>query len=174
MLTRRGLEKLKALERDNGWPCAVSPELGTFRGPGKKGDPCPYATLIMLKALAAAGDTKCEEAQIGVKCLLGLWERSREEHPYIFYMGTDFRKLKAPFVWYDILHVADVITRFKSYLSDPRLVDMVKVITSKADSGGRYTAESEWKAWKGFEFGQKKQPSAWLTFLVNRILKRLD
>lgn len=171
---RQGLEKLKALARENGWPCAVSPELGTFRGPGRKGDPCPYATLIMLKALTAAGDTECEEANAGAKCLLGLWEKSKEEHPYIFYMGTDFRKLKAPFVWYDILHVADVLTRFKSYRNDPRLVDMVEIIKSKADDGGHYIAESEWKAWKGFEFGQKKQPSAWITFLINRILKRLN
>lgn len=171
-IARQGLEKLKALARENGWPCAVSPELGTFRGPGKKGDPCPYATLIMLKALAAAGDTESEQAHAGVKCLLGLWERSREEHPYLFYMGTDFRKLKAPFVWYDILHVADVLSRFNSYKSDPRLKDMAEIIKSKADSGGRYTAESEWKAWKGFEFGQKKEPSAWLTFLAMRILNR--
>jgi hypothetical protein len=29
-----------------------------------------------------------------------------------FYMGTDFCKHKVPLVWYDILHVVDVLTQF--------------------------------------------------------------
>jgi len=47
------LRHLLALVRENGWPCAVSPSLGKFRGPGRCGDPCPYATLLMLKVLSA-------------------------------------------------------------------------------------------------------------------------
>jgi hypothetical protein len=35
---------LTKLGRVNGYPCVGSPELGKFRGPGKKEDPCPYAT----------------------------------------------------------------------------------------------------------------------------------
>lgn len=170
---RKGLKKLKILARDNGWPCAVSPELGSFRGPGKKGDPCPYATLIMLKALSAAGETECAEASAGVECLLHLWRHSSEEHPYIFYMGTDFRKLKAPFVWYDILHVADVLSRFDTAKGDKRLHEMAGIINAKAGNDGTFTPESVWKAWSDFEFGQKKQPSAWLTLLALRIQKRL-
>ncbi len=173
MIALKGLGRLKALARNNGWPCAVSLELGTFRGPGKKDDPCPYASLIMLKALSSAGETECAEARAGVNSLLDLWERSREAHPYIFYMGTDFRKLKAPFVWYDILHVADVLSRFKWAAADKRLADMTGVIKSK-ESGGAFTPESVWQAWKAYEFGQKKQPSAWLTFLALRILKRMS
>lgn len=46
------IEYLAGLLRDNGWPCAVSKELGKFRGPGRKDDPCPYANLAMLKALS--------------------------------------------------------------------------------------------------------------------------
>jgi hypothetical protein len=42
-----GVDYLVSLCRENGFPCAVSPELGTFRGPGRKTDCCPYATLIM-------------------------------------------------------------------------------------------------------------------------------
>jgi len=30
---------------ETGWLCAAAPELGKFRGPGRKLDPCPYATL---------------------------------------------------------------------------------------------------------------------------------
>lgn len=173
-VARSGIDKLKALARDNGWPCAVSPELGTFRGPGRKEDPCPYATLIMLKALSAAGDADCAEARAGALSLLRLWENSREQHPYIFYMGDDFRKLKAPLIWYDILHVADVLSRFECTRGDKRLLEMSELIESKAGSDGRYTPESVWQAWKAFDFGQKKQPSAWLTFLAKRILKKVS
>ena len=42
---------LAGLVRENGWPCTVSKSLGNFRGPGRKEDPCPFATLAMLKAL---------------------------------------------------------------------------------------------------------------------------
>ena len=170
---RKGLGFLAALTRDNGWPCTVSPKLGKFRGPGSKGDPCPYATLIMMKALAAAGDMDGPEAHTGAECLLDLWTRSKEAHPYQFYMGTDYRKLKAPFVWYDIVHTADVLSQFKWLKNDARLIEITDIIEAKANTDDSYTPESVWKAWDGFDFGQKKTLSAWLTFLVLRILKRM-
>ncbi len=43
---------LMGLVRENGYPCVVSKELGKFRGPGRKDDPCPYATLIMLELMS--------------------------------------------------------------------------------------------------------------------------
>ena len=49
---KAAIEHLNGLVRDNGWPCAVSKELGKFRGPGRKDDPCPFANLAMLKALS--------------------------------------------------------------------------------------------------------------------------
>ena len=52
---RKGIEFLTGLVRENGWPCAVSRELGTWHGPGKKEDPCPFATLAMLKLLSVVG-----------------------------------------------------------------------------------------------------------------------
>ena len=42
-----GVDYLVSFCRDNGFPCAVSPELGKIRGPGKKDDCSPYATLIL-------------------------------------------------------------------------------------------------------------------------------
>ncbi len=127
----------------------------------------------MLKALGAFDDLRDSEAcRTGAETLLGLWGASRERHPYLFYMGTDFRKLKAPFVWYDLLHVLDVLTRFPWLAGDPRLDDMLDTLTAKADERGRFTAESVWAPWKHWEFGQKKQPSRWITLLSWRILGR--
>lgn len=172
---KEAVAHLLALRRENGWPCAVSKELGKFRGPGRKDDPCPYANLLMLKLLALFpeyGDG--EDARIGVETLLELWEHSEERHPYMFFMGTDFRKLKAPFIWYDIMHVAEVLSQYQFARSDERLLQMVAFIDAKADQEGLFTPESEWMAWKGWDFGQKKQPSVWLTFLVYRINKRMQ
>jgi hypothetical protein len=172
--TLGGIEALLNLARENGWPCSVSKELGSFRGPGSKTDPCPYATLVMLKLLAQTNAyEESEQALAGCECLLTLWENSRQKHPFMFYMGNDFRKLKAPFIWYDILHLADVLSQYKTVLADDRFLDMLDVINGKIGSDGLFTPESEWKAWQGWDFGQKKKPSSWLTLLVYRINRRV-
>jgi hypothetical protein len=92
----------------------------------------------------------------------------------MFYMGTDFRKLKVPFVWYDLLHVLDVLRRFPWLRGDARLHAMLEVLKSKADQQGRFTLESIWTAWKDWEFGQKKEPSRWLTLMAWRILGSVE
>jgi hypothetical protein len=165
---------LVGLVRDNGWPCAVSKELGKFRGPGRKDDPCPFANLAMLKALSAIPDQRdSAECRTGAETLLKLWVESTTQHPYMFFMGTDFRKLKVPLVWYDLVHVLDVLSSFPWLKEDSRLLGMAEVLSSKADEHGRFTLESVWMAWKEWEFGQKKEPSRWLTLLAWRILIRL-
>ncbi len=165
---------LAGLVQENGWRCVVSPELGKFRGPGRKADPCPYATLLALKALSLTGEgIESDACRVGAETLLGLWDQRRERRPYLFAMGTDFAKLKTPLIWYDILHVTEVLTRFPWLRSDPRLAEMVSLVAGKSDHLGRFTPESIWTAWKGWEFGQKREPSRWLTLQVLRMLARL-
>jgi hypothetical protein len=169
------IQYLTGLLRDNGWPCAVSKELGKFRGPGRKEDPCPFANLAMLKALSAYETLREGLAcHVGAETLLSLWSESLTRHPYIFYMGTDFRKLKVPFVWYDIMHVLDVLSHFPWLREDPRLLDMLGVMQSKMDHQGLFSLESVWMAWKDWEFGQKKKPSRWLTLSAWRIINRIE
>jgi hypothetical protein len=166
--------KLAGLIRDNGWPCAVSKELGKFRGPGRKDDPCPYATLSMLKLLSLF-DEYHESSLVytGVDSLCNLWSDSITSHPYMFYMGNDFRKLKAPLVWFDIIGVLDVISRFGYSLQKCQVKEMLDIVAAKQDNNGKYIPESVWQDWKGWDFGQKSQPSEYLTFLVYRIFKKL-
>jgi hypothetical protein len=172
---QRAVRYLVGLVRENGWPCAVSKELGKFRGPGRKADPCPYANLVMLKMLSQFDDWKdSNEVHVGAECLLDLWKRSRETHPYLFYMGTDFRKIKAPFVWYDILHVLEVLSEFEWLRNDSRIREMIDIVKSKANDEGKFMPESVWTAWNGWDFAQKKEPSRWLTFLVMRVWKRIQ
>jgi hypothetical protein len=89
-------------------------------------------------------------------------------------MGTDFRKLKAPLIWYDLVHVLDVLSRFEWLRKDKRLLSMLAALKKKADAQGRFTVESVWTAWKDWEFGQKKEPSRWLTLLAWRIVARVE
>lgn len=171
----RAIDHLAGLVDDNGWRCVAAPELGRFRGPGRKTDPCPIANVYALKALAKApGWLDSPAAHAGAEMLLRHWMLRAESKPYLFGAGTDYRKLKYPFIWYDILHVADVLSRFPFTHGDPRLEEMAAVIVAQAGRQGRYTAASMYQAWKGWSFADKKNPSPWITFLVLRVLKRLD
>ncbi|HQE93074.1 MAG TPA: hypothetical protein PLH19_09870 [Anaerolineae bacterium] len=172
---RTAVAYLADLVRDNGWPCAGAPEIGKFRGPGRASDPCPYANLLMLKLLAELPEWRdSAAAHAGAEAALTLWAQRKERRPYLFAMGTDFAKLKAPLIWYDILHVLDVLSRFPWLRDDPRVQEMATPVVTKADADSRFTPESIWTAWKGWDFGQKRAPSRWMTLLVVRMLERIS
>jgi len=88
-------------------------------------------------------------------------------------MGTDFRKLKAPSCWYDIVGVAGVLSKFEFVRDDPRFIEMVAQLKSKQDKDGFFTPESVYQKLKDWDFGQKKEPSPYLTYLCCRIFERL-
>lgn len=171
---RKEVNHLAGLVDENGWRCICAPELGKFRGPGRKDDPCPIVNVYALKALAqVTGFLDSPTTRTGAEMLLWHWEHQTERKIYMFGIGTSFRKLKYPFVWYDILHVTDVLSQFPFVYGDPRFREMLETITSQANEEGRYTAGSMYRAWKGWSFADKKNPSPWLTFLVLRIQRRI-
>jgi hypothetical protein len=181
------IDHLRSLGRENGWPCAASPMLGNFKGPGRREDPCPIANVYALKALSLVPDLMdSPETRQGTESLLAHWqdfalarektgteEAFKPRKLFLFGVGSDFRKLKYPFVWYDILHVAEVLSRFPFVHDDARFRQMLQTILAQADADGRFTATSMYRAWNGFSFADKKRPSPWLSFLVYRILKRV-
>lgn len=173
---KRAVEHLLGLVDENGWRCVVDAELSKFRGPGRKADPCPIVNVYALKALSQVfphglGDHPA--IRKGAEMLLWHWEHQTERKIYMFGIGTTFRRLKCPFVWYDVLHVVDALSRFPFVRGDPRFLEMLRTITAQADNEGRYTAGSMYKAWKGWSFADKKHPSPWLTFVVKRVERRL-
>jgi hypothetical protein len=171
---KKAVQRLVGAVEENGWRCTASPDLGKFHGPGRRSDPCPIANVYALKALSLVPDFVDSPAtRTGTEMLLRHWENRSTTKMYLFGMGTDFQKLKYPFIWYDILHVVEVLSRFPFVHEDPRFLQMVDVVTRQCDAEGRYTAGSMYQAWKGWSFADKKLPSPWLTFLVLRILKRI-
>jgi len=171
---QRAVDHLIGLVDENGWRCVAAPEAGKFRGPGRKADPCPIVNVFALKALAQVPELlDSPAAHTGAEMILWHWEHRTERKIYLFGIGTDFRKLKYPFVWYDVLHVVDVLSRFPFIHADPRFQEMVETITAQADEEGRYTAGSMYRAWRDWSFADKKNPSPWLTFLVLRVLKQM-
>jgi hypothetical protein len=171
---KQGVDYLVSFHKNSGFPCTVSHEFGKFRGPGRKEDCCPYASLIMLRLLSAIPEYR--SSQIAKNTAIGflsLWENSLVLHPYMFYMGTDFRKLKAPAMWYDLVSITDVLSRFEFIRSDARFMEMAAIIKSKQNKQGLFTPEAVYQKFKGWDFGQKKNPSPYLTYLCSRILTRI-
>lgn len=161
--------------KENGFRCSAAAELGRFKGPGNRSDPCPIANVYALKALSLIPEMHSSPAVArGVDMLLSHWDSDVGTKYFLFGVGKKFRKLKYPFVWYDLLHVADVLSRFSIAHRDLRFRDMIAHIKAQADAEGRYTAGSMYQAWKGWSFADKKQPSPWLTFLVLRVLSRAE
>ncbi len=171
---KRAVNYLEFLVEENGWHCSASPDLGKFKGPGRRSDPCPIANVYALKALSQKKNSNGNQAaHTGTAMLLNHWQMRKEKKLYLFGMGTDFSKLKYPFVWYDILHVVDVLSRYPWVHADPNFIEMVETIKTQANSQGLYTASSMYRAWSGWSFADKKHPSPWITFLVLRIQKRM-
>jgi hypothetical protein len=171
---RQAVEHVASLAHDNGWRCACSPGLGRFRGPGRIGDPCPIANVYALKALSLVPLRLDSPAtRLGVEMLLEHWAERGHGRYYLFGVGSDYRRLKYPYVWYDLLHVAEAISRFPFAAADPRLREMVAFISRQADADGRFAAGSVHPGWADWSFGERSRPSPWLTFLALRIQKRL-
>ncbi len=171
---QRAVSALADRVEDNGWRCSAAAALGRFSGPGRKADTCPIATTVSLKALSTVpGHANTPAVDRGIEALLSHWEHQGDYKLKMFGIGTDFRKLKYPFVWYDILHVVDVLTRFEQTHNDPRLQGMVAEITSQRDHLGRVAAGSMYRAWKDWSFADKRTPSPFLTLLTLRIEQRL-
>jgi hypothetical protein len=169
----RAQDHLVSLGSDQGWGCVSS--FPKVRGPGRKIDPCPVANLFALKALSLSARYRdCDACKGGAEMLLGHYQKRKTQRLRMFGVGTSFHKLKYPFVWYDVLHVLDVLSRFPWTRSDRRLRAMWRSVQSKADAHGRYQPDSVWMAYKGLDFARKREPSPTLTLAVERIRARLS
>lgn len=168
----KAVDYLQAWQRlDGGW----HPNEKLLPGQSQQDDPsCPFGTVNTLRALSVLPELReGEAAHRAVMHVLGLWERRDEPYrPVGFGIGSTFRKLQYPFVQYQLLKTVDTLSNFSFAKADKRMHEMVKIIVEKQNEDGFWLAEGINKPWAEFDFGQKKQPSGWITFLALRSIRR--
>ena len=148
---------------DGGWHCY---------DPLDHIESCPMDNLNVLMLLGQYEQYRESPALRGaIGELLGHW--SGREHRHGFGVGQRFRSLQYPAVKYGILRVLDVLSLFPSALTSRQFQDMLDFVHGKADTDGRYAAETTTGAYPGFDFDRAFEPSRWITFLVERVDKRV-
>ncbi|MFH1646295.1 MAG: hypothetical protein ABID71_01200 [Chloroflexota bacterium] len=146
-----------------GWDC-YGDSLGYLES-------CPMDNLNLLMLLGQYGQYKDSPQLVSaIDLLLEHWAEG--SHLYGFGVGRRFRSLQYPAVKYGILRVLDVLSLFPRAVESRSFQSMLDSVHSKA-IGGKYVPEDAAAAYADFDFGQTAQPSRWLTFLVNRIDKRV-
>jgi hypothetical protein len=162
------------------WPCI--PSL-SFRGPGRRGDPCPQVTLEALRTFAQLPlDRRPGRAIEAARTLLGVWRNRRESKPYMFGHGVGFKTVKWPSTWYSALTVLEAVGGYPDLWRGPdaRREDRQSIAELAAcllayniDSAGRVTPQSCYRGFEAFSFGQKKSSSPFATATVAVALRRV-
>ena len=135
-------------------------------------DSCPMDDMNLLMLLGQYDEYREDSSLNGaIDMLLRHWED--RTHLYGFGVGKRFKSLQYPAVKYGILRVIDVLSLFPYAVDSRSFRSMLDFIKSKAVDG-RYRPETADAAYAGFDFAQTTEPSRWLTFLVNRVEKRVS
>jgi hypothetical protein len=133
---------------------------------------CPMDDLNILMLLGQY-DIYREDNRLkgAIDLLFRHWEE--RTHLYGFGIGKRFKSLQYPAVKYGILRVIDVLSMFPYGVGSRTFQDMLDFVHDKAVNG-RYRAETVDAAFAEFDFGQTQEPSRWLTFIINRVDKRVS
>lgn len=156
---------------DGGW----HPNRPNLPGEGDEEEPsCPFGTLNILRALVTRPGLR--EGPItwrAAEYLLSCWQRRDVPYrPAGFGIGSTWQELSYPFVQYGLLKTIDALAQVPVARTDPRFEQMLAVLLSKRDSDGRWHAENVDRNWSGFDFGQRRNASPWITFLALRAVLR--
>lgn len=152
---------------DGGW----HPNDATLPGRSRELEPsCPFGVVNALRAIAANPKRRQSvTAQRAIAFILDCWERRSEPYrPVGFGMGSEFHRLHYPFVQHSLLKTVDTLSNFPAALATQRFSQMLTTVAAKTLPDGTVKADSAAKPYAAFDFGQKKAPSPWLTFLVVR------
>jgi hypothetical protein len=170
---RPPIKKIRGLCGESFYPCCGS--IPKFKGPGPRNAMCPYANLLVARALAAdSTGRRSPQAGLAARAVLNHWTHRKTQRPFLFGMGTDFLKLKLPMVWYNLLHVVSALKRIPGIAKDKRFLQMAGRLRSKLDASGRATSESIYMVYKSEEWSDKKNPSRLMTVMAHRALRGID
>ncbi len=159
---------LRSQGRDGGWNCYDDGEIGDMAA-------CPMDNMNILMLLGQYEPYRNDRSlNRAIDQLVEHWEgRNADRRLYGFGIGKRFMSLQYPAVKYGILRVLDVLSLFPYAVSRRGFQSMLDFVQQKARQG-KYFAESTDGSYAEFDFGQQAEPSRWLTFLINRIEKRVD
>ncbi len=168
-LVSQNVQNLKQHWRTNqGWFCHFFFVEGQYK---KLNIGCPMAGLLALQVFSLFpdldGSVYAQNAYAPVR-----YHRDSGKSLYYFGRSKKFRTFKYPFVWYNALYLADVLTRFTFLKNDPLVVELVQWIEKAQDADGRFKPTSMFRFYKDWDFADKKQPSPWITLLCCRILRQ--
>lgn len=165
---QKGIRFLISKGEDNGWRCCGS--IRKFRGPGRKTDYCPIGSLWSLQVFSLLPEYHNEKfVENAIDSICSHWRNTKERKIYMFAMGTDFKKLKYPNHWYDIIHVVQVLSKFEYAKQKEAYNEMLAVILNKQKEDGSFIPESQFTGYKGWDFGQKKISSPTLTLTIAKL-----
>jgi len=163
------------------WQC-VPDTVSTWRGPGRKADVCPQVTLEGLRAFSRLpADKRPAWLMEAARTPLEVWRRRTEERPYMFGHGYQFKSIKWPNFWYDVLWVLETVGRYPALWrgADARPEDRRAIAEMAAcliaynfDSDARVTPRRTYKGFERFSFGGKRDASPFATAICYATLMR--
>ena len=165
-------ELLVETSQGMGWKCV--PGLWTnFRGPGRVNDVCPMAVVDALRGYWVLPETKWPPQLMEAgKTLLNCWTNRAVAKPYMFGHGRHFRTPRAPFIWYNIGTVLDAVSHYHELVRTSAFRELLAVSQLTFEPTGEMIPRTIFRYFQQFSFGQKKQPSPWMTLFFSRIYKR--
>jgi hypothetical protein len=132
---------------------------------------CPIAGLQVLDVFSKCSDLKeSEHAKFAFEPI----KFHKEYGKTLYYFGRSkkFWTFKYPFVWYNALYLADVLTRFEFTKEEPVVTELIEWILKSQDNEGQFKPTSMYMNYKSWDFSNKKEVSPWITFICCRILKQ--
>jgi len=168
-LVSQSIEALKSRWTDReGWFCHFFFVESQFK---KVKTGCPVAGLQALEVFSKVPELK--ESDYAKSAFEPIrFHKAYGQTLYYFGRSKKFWTFKYPFVWYNALYLADVLTRFDFLKNEPVVTELIDWILASQDSEGRFRPTSVFMNYKGWDFSNKKEPSPWITFLCCRILKQ--
>jgi hypothetical protein len=162
------------IETDLGlaWGCPPDPRTG-FRGPGRRGEPCPQATLEALRAYSwLPPKQRSKRIAAVVHTVLEIWRQRGTRKPYMMGHGRQFKTVKWPPTWYGAYEIVDVLGRLPETWRDSpgdrrSLAEIAACLLAyNVAADGTVTPQSAFQGWEWLSFGQKKLPSPLATAMI--------
>lgn len=153
---------------DTGWFCDLFFVSGQFK---KHQVGCMMAGLEALELFSLFPNT---ENDIHIKNAFYPLKYHRDYGKSLYYFGRSkkFWSLKYPFVWYNALYIAEILSRFDYLKEEVLLKEIIDWILESQDTDGRFKPTSMFMHYKKWDFANKKEASPWITYLCCKILKR--